>query len=40
MNQQQLFVEALRMLDDVDSVNKMIAKYSNISFEYNKKDKK
>ena len=34
MSDQRILVEALRMLGDVESVNKMIRKYSNISFEY------
>ncbi|OGN09373.1 MAG: hypothetical protein A3C61_00715 [Candidatus Yanofskybacteria bacterium RIFCSPHIGHO2_02_FULL_39_10] len=34
MNDQRIFVEALRMLGDVDSVDKMIKAYPNISFKY------
>jgi len=33
MSDQRLFAEAVRMLWDVDSLNKMIAAYPNISFE-------
>mgnify|MGYP001619687304 CR=1 FL=1 len=32
MSDQRLFAEALRMLEDVDSLNKMITAYPNISF--------
>jgi len=32
MSDQRLFAEALRMLEDVGSLNKMIAAYPNISF--------
>lgn len=34
MSDQRIFVEALRMLGDVESVDKMIKKYPNISFKY------
>ena len=32
MSDQRLFAEAVRMLGDVDSLNKMVAAYPNISF--------
>lgn len=32
MSDQRLFAEALRMLGDVDSLNKLVSAYSNISF--------
>jgi hypothetical protein len=32
MSDQRLFAEALRMLGDVDSLNKLVNAYSNISF--------
>ncbi|OGN09569.1 MAG: hypothetical protein A3J46_02305 [Candidatus Yanofskybacteria bacterium RIFCSPHIGHO2_02_FULL_41_11] len=34
MSDQKLFVEALRMLGDAESVGKMIKRYPNISFKY------
>lgn len=34
MTDQRILVEALRMLGDVESLDKMIKKYPNISFEY------
>ena len=34
MSDQQIFVEALRMLGDTESVNKMIKAHPNISFKY------
>ena len=34
MSDQQIFVEALRMLEDAESVDKMIKKHRNISFKY------
>lgn len=40
MSDQRIFVEALRMLGDVESVDKMIKKYSNISFRYREGDDK
>ena len=36
MCDQQIFVEALRMLGDIESRDKMINAYPNISFEYEK----
>ena len=33
MSDQRLFAEALRMLDDAESLNKLIAAYPNISFD-------
>ena len=40
MADQRIFVEALRMWGDIDSVNKMIEKYPNISFTYKEGDDK
>ena len=34
MSDQRIFVEALRMLGDTESANKMIKAHSNISFKY------
>ena len=34
MSDQQIFVEALRMLGDAESLDKMIKAYPNISFKY------
>ena len=34
MSDQRIFVEALRMLGDVKSLDKMVKAYPNISFEY------
>lgn len=39
MSDQCLFVEALRMLGDVESLNKMIRAYPNISFKYHEEEK-
>ena len=38
MSDQRLFVEALRMLGDVESLDKMIKAYPNISFIYHEKE--
>lgn len=40
MSDQQIFMEVLRMLGDVESVDKMIKKYSNISFKYQRSSDK
>lgn len=40
MSDQRIFVEALRMLGDIESINKMIKKYPNISFEYQRSSDK
>jgi len=34
MSDQKIFVEALRMLEDTESVDKMIKRHPNISFKY------
>lgn len=38
MSDQRLFAEALRMLGDIDSLNKLIKAYPNISFNYHEED--
>ncbi|MDP3954472.1 MAG: hypothetical protein Q8Q06_03605 [bacterium] len=38
MSDQRIFVEALRMLGDTESLDKMIKAYPNISFEYQRED--
>jgi len=40
MSDQRLFVEALRMLGDTESLNKMIEAYPNISFGSHQKEEK
>ena len=40
MSDQRIFVEALRMLGDKESVNKMIEAHPNISFKYERGDEK
>lgn len=40
MGDQQIFVEALRMWGDIESLNKMIESYPNISFRYQRGDGK
>lgn len=40
MTDQRLFVEALRMLGDADSLGKMIRAYPHISFDYRREDSK
>lgn len=40
MSDQQIFVEALRMLGDKESVNKMIETHPNISFKYQREVEK
>ena len=39
MSDQHLFAEVLRMLGDVDSLNKLITTHPHISFDWNRKDK-
>ena len=34
MSDQRIFMEALRMLGDIDSIDKMVKQYPNISFKY------
>ena len=40
MSDQRIFVEALRMLGDTESVNKMIKAHPNISFKYQRETDK
>lgn len=40
MSDQRIFVETLRMLGDAESLDKMIKKYPNISFEYQRSGNK
>lgn len=40
MSDQQIFVEALRMLGDKESTNKMIESHPNISFKYRRETEK
>lgn len=40
MSDQRLFAEALRMLEDVDALNKLIRAHPNISFDYGQGDGK